>query len=203
MRLGVLQDNGGATFTRALGSGSFAIDQGDSFGLSTDQRGFLRGLDSPQNTTTTGGDGTDIGAFELNPFQGSGLDTDGDGMPDDFETFYGVTDPNADDDGDGRTNLQEFRDGTDPRNDSSFLLKILAIERSGSDIVVRFSGVAGKTFRLERTLDLANPASSFERISGVPDRTPDITGPTEIIDPGAVGLGKAFYRMRLCAGDCE
>ncbi len=45
-------------------------------------------------------------------------DTDGDGMPDDWENFYN-TDPYTDDgagdlDGDGVTNLDEFTDGTNP-----------------------------------------------------------------------------------------
>jgi len=67
------------------------------------------------------------------------LDTDGDGIPDDMEATYNTdpmlfssgnngipdgwwisygmspySDPNADPDGDGRSNYQEFMDGTDP-----------------------------------------------------------------------------------------
>ena len=65
--LGVLQDNGGPTFTRALLSGSPAIDKGHSSGSATDQRGpgFPRTFDDPAITNASGGDGTDIGAFEL------------------------------------------------------------------------------------------------------------------------------------------
>ncbi len=43
-------------------------------------------------------------------------DTDGDGMPDDWEGRYGVDDPNADPDNDGLTNLQEYQKDTDPTN---------------------------------------------------------------------------------------
>ena len=64
-RLGPLQDNGGLTFTMALLPGSPAIDQGVSQGLSTDQRGMPRTADQPNITNASGGDGTDIGAFEL------------------------------------------------------------------------------------------------------------------------------------------
>ncbi len=65
--LGPLQDNGGPTFTHALLTGSPAIDQGKNFSASTtDQRGtgFARTVDLgfPK---PTGGDGTDIGSFEV------------------------------------------------------------------------------------------------------------------------------------------
>jgi CSLREA domain-containing protein len=62
-----LQDNGGSTPTIALLAGSPAIDQGTSNGLSTDQRGsgFGRTFDNPNVPNAGGGDGTDIGAFEL------------------------------------------------------------------------------------------------------------------------------------------
>ena len=40
-------------------------------------------------------------------------DTDGDGMPDNYEAAHpGATDPNGDNDGDGLTNLQEMFAGT-------------------------------------------------------------------------------------------
>jgi len=45
--------------------GSPAIDQGVSQGLSTDQRGMPRTADQPNISNASGGDGTDIGAFEL------------------------------------------------------------------------------------------------------------------------------------------
>ncbi|XOV86948.1 MAG: C13 family peptidase [Pseudomonadota bacterium] len=45
-------------------------------------------------------------------------DTDGDGLPDDYELQYGlnvlVDDASADLDSDGKTNLQEYREGTEP-----------------------------------------------------------------------------------------
>lgn len=65
--LGPLQDNGGPTLTCALLWGSPAIDKGKAFGLSTDQRGQPRPFDFASMTNATGGDGSDIGAFELNP----------------------------------------------------------------------------------------------------------------------------------------
>ena len=66
-----LQSNGGPTSTIALVLGSPAIDKGTSMGLSvnltTDQRGagFPRVFDDSAVGNAVGGDGTDIGAFEL------------------------------------------------------------------------------------------------------------------------------------------
>jgi hypothetical protein len=64
--LSPLQDNGGPTFTHALLPGSPAIDKGKNFSVSaTDQRGHPRTYDNPIIPNAVGGDGTDIGAFEL------------------------------------------------------------------------------------------------------------------------------------------
>ncbi|MGE0246926.1 MAG: choice-of-anchor Q domain-containing protein, partial [Pyrinomonadaceae bacterium] len=64
--LAALADNGGTTPTRSLNFGSPAIDKGNAFGLTTDQRGtgFARTFDDPGIGNASGGDGTDIGAFE-------------------------------------------------------------------------------------------------------------------------------------------
>ena len=64
-QLGQLQNNGGATETMALLANSPAIDQGKRFELTTDQRGNERPFDAATIANATGGDGSDIGAFEL------------------------------------------------------------------------------------------------------------------------------------------
>ena len=71
LKLGPLQDNGGATPTMAPQCGSVAIDKGIANSLSTDQRGagFARTVDDP--TIADAADGTDVGAFELQPTCGS------------------------------------------------------------------------------------------------------------------------------------
>jgi hypothetical protein len=65
-KLGPLQFNGWPTPTMTPGPGSAAIDNGNSFGISTDQRGltrpsFIRWPGSPPPP----GDGSDIGAIEV------------------------------------------------------------------------------------------------------------------------------------------
>jgi hypothetical protein len=62
--LAPLADNGGPTYTHALLPGSPAIDAGNSFDLSGDQRGYTRPVDMPGIANAS--DGADIGAYEFN-----------------------------------------------------------------------------------------------------------------------------------------
>lgn len=62
-----LGNYGGPTPTMPPASGSTAIDQGRSFGITTDQRGRPRAFDNPTIINATLGDGTDIGAVEVGP----------------------------------------------------------------------------------------------------------------------------------------
>ena len=63
--LNPLADNGGCTFTHRLLTGSPAIDKGKSFGNTIDQRGASRPFDFASIANMAGGDGSDVGAFEL------------------------------------------------------------------------------------------------------------------------------------------
>jgi glucose/arabinose dehydrogenase len=71
-------------------------------------------------------------------------DSNSNGLPDYFEAAFGVTDPGSDPDADGKTNLQEFQDGTHPNNkpaytryfaegaNSSFFSTAIAIANPGA-----------------------------------------------------------------------
>ena len=76
-QLGLLQNNGGPTRTHAVPANSPAVDCGrDAFNTFIDQRGlgFPRPVDQPgrANSSATGADGSDIGAFELQGSSASG-----------------------------------------------------------------------------------------------------------------------------------
>jgi CSLREA domain-containing protein len=60
-----LANNGGPTPTHALGAASIAIDAGDSSGATNDQTGSPRPCDLATVANAAGGDGADIGAFEV------------------------------------------------------------------------------------------------------------------------------------------
>jgi len=49
------------------------------------------------------------------------IDADADGLPDGWETFYAVSEPSDDADNDGMTNYDEFRAGTNPRDEDDRL----------------------------------------------------------------------------------
>jgi len=71
-QLGPVAANGGSVPTQALSASSPALDKGAAFGLANDGRGLPRPLDCPQiaNSAGAGADGSDIGAFELQPASG-------------------------------------------------------------------------------------------------------------------------------------
>jgi CSLREA domain-containing protein len=137
-KLGPLADLGGPTPTHALWFDSPAIDAGHSSGLTTDQRGLPRPIDSPDIANADSGDGSDIGAYEA--------------------------DPN---------------------------LRIMAIEKVGSDIRLRFNTVLGRTYQVESEDNLDNSWTVL---------TTNIIGDgssVQAIDAGAANLPKRFYRAVL------
>jgi len=62
--LNPLGNEGGPTLTHRLLTGSPALDKGNSFGSTTDQRGNPRPVDQPSIPPASGGDNSDIGAYE-------------------------------------------------------------------------------------------------------------------------------------------
>ena len=79
------------------------------------------------------------------------LDSDHDGMPDEWERMHGlnplVNDADGDLDGDGLTNLQEFNAGTLPEKpDSVFRARYTAV--SGAPARLSWSSIPGKTYRV-------------------------------------------------------
>jgi hypothetical protein len=87
-------------------------------------------------------------------------DTDGDGLPDAWETSYMLNpfwagDVALDSHGDGHTNWQEFRAGTSPRAKESHLK--VALTGIGAGVVLEFVALANKTYTVQHTDSLANP----------------------------------------------
>ena len=90
------------------------------------------------------------------------VDSDHDGMPDDYELAHGTNpnnpnDASLDSDGDGFTNLQEYFAGTNPADPTS-ARRITSITRNGGDFDVTFTTVLAKRYRVESRIDLLSGA---------------------------------------------
>jgi alpha-galactosidase len=104
---------------------------------------------------------------------------------------------NADPDGDGWTNAQEFAAGTDPNNRAS-VLKISQTLAGGNDMLVSFPTVAGKIYRLEYSGTLQSGSWNTVRANGVPQDNINGTGSTvQITDTGGAAQPKRFYRIAV------
>ncbi len=126
----------------------------------------------------------------VNPLSVVNPDTDADGMPDAWETTYGLTvgtnDAAADLDKDGTGNQAEFRLGLIPNSGSSFF----KASANATTHQVAWQGVAGLSFTIQRSPTLA--AGSWSDLATVTG----VDGANTWTDPSPLG-GKAFYRVIL------
>ena len=96
-------------------------------------------------------------------------DADADGMPDDWETDHGLdpadsNDAQADPDGDGATNLEEFMAGTDPRLAESVLA--LVVVESEAGLVLRFQAAPNRGYTIQERVSMGD--GSWTRVSDFP-----------------------------------
>ncbi|TAL06175.1 MAG: metallophosphoesterase family protein [Verrucomicrobia bacterium] len=75
------------------------------------------------------------------------LDANTNGLPDAWESFYSVSDPAADPDGDGVSNLQEYYAGTNPTNALSWL-HITQLTGGGGSYQLVWSAIGGTRYRV-------------------------------------------------------
>ena len=89
------------------------------------------------------------------------LDADADGMPDSWEMAYGLNtstnDASEDVDGDGLTNYEEFRAGTNPTNGASVLTVDYPALWSASNMTVSWQSVSGKVYSIYGSTNLLSP----------------------------------------------
>ena len=207
--LGVLANNGGQTNTHALMTGSPAIDQGNAFGVTTDQRGTARPFDDAGITNASGGDGSDIGAFELTPIDFGDAPTNAQSgfaasYPDashaaggprlgaliDFEL---AEQPTANADGDDTTGGSDDEDGV--TFNTATLLR-LASSATTASVTVNVTNAAGKLdawIDFNRDGDWADTGEQVftSQVVTVGDNVLSFT------IPSGTDLGATFARFRL------
>lgn len=123
------------------------------------------------------------------------IDTDGDGMPNDWESqYFGSTtgaSPDADSDGDSVSNYDEFVAGTNPLNPTDHVSPLSA-SYEGTTVTLTFRTVPLKRYQVEYTDDLAAGSwASLGNIRAADSNTlivSDIPGP---------GVTRRFYRLRV------
>jgi hypothetical protein len=127
-------------------------------------------------------------------------DTDGDGLPDSWETLYGF-DPNVrgdellDFDGDGDSNLSEYLSGTLPTDNRS-LLEISGLEvtgPAGRDLKLTWSAVPGQRYRVLTATDLKT--GQWTDLTPIPLSTDGTSGTFTHVD--AFLPAARFYRVEL------
>ncbi len=121
------------------------------------------------------------------------LDSDNDGIPDDWEDAHNLskTDPNdaaLDADGDGLTNLQEYLAGTDPQFTGSTLKMQIAL--GGTNALVTFGAASNKTYTV-LVRDTLSTNTGWQRFLDLPSTNSNRT----VILTNAPTQPSRFYRV--------
>jgi autotransporter-associated beta strand protein len=118
-------------------------------------------------------------------------------IADDFEAWkarYGITDPNADADGDGQSNYSEYLAGTNPTNAAS-VFRILGtkINPDGS-VALTWSSIGGKRYRVQYANNAAGP---FTEITRDADTETDSASPGQTSTQSFIETPPATNTVRL------
>jgi hypothetical protein len=119
------------------------------------------------------------------------LDSDLDGLPDDFEALYQVDDPSIDHDGDGLSTYAEFLLGTNPREASSGLTTI-SVELRENTLTWQVSPELPDFV----TLEAAVSPDAQDWIS-IPFTTQDDGAATTLTAPLNSSNQRRFFRLRF------
>ena len=148
-------------------------------------------------TATASDPSGNTSGFSMCSLVPAGLDSDGDGMSDDFDQqhFGHPTngDPSADADGDGMNNLNEHRAGTHPKNAASVLRILSSVRNADGSATLTFSSVSGKRYRAEYS-SVFGTGGTWRPLQTNIDGT---GGNIPVTDTGALFEPRRFYRVLL------
>lgn len=151
--------------------------------LRADDSGVTSDVDTNNNTSS----------FAVNLW----IDSDGDGMPDGYEAQYAfLSSTNAADalldyDGDGLSNLAEYRAGTAP-NDPLSYLRMTGVGVDGTNgVLVAWGSATNKLYTVQRSSNLAQAFTNLvEHILSTPPEN-------VFLDQTATDGAAQFYRVKL------
>jgi len=182
-----LRDSGYSTLGEVNYSGGWADLTAEYIPESGDQFIYIGGVDS----------GIDIYVDDFRVYQEGGSvnpdDTDADGMLDSWETTYfgGLGEsPSGDHDGDGVSNLVEYRTGTDPAIGYLSYFHIYYKSFSGGNTNIGWIGSTDKLYRVLGTTDLSG---SWEVLG---EALPNLSG-LEYFTESNLGEPNKFYKIEI------
>lgn len=124
------------------------------------------------------------------------VDSDGDGLADAWEMqHFGSlgANPGDDPDGDGMSNLREFRAGTNPTDPSS-LFELVEISKGPNGISVRWSSQPERSYRVRRSTSLLKAPAQYDIVQAGLVATPPMN---EFIDTTAGNGAHFFYLIEV------
>ncbi|MHB9007932.1 MAG: hypothetical protein ACYDC1_13475 [Limisphaerales bacterium] len=124
------------------------------------------------------------------------VDADGDGMADDWELLHfgpGGANPGDDLDGDGMSNLREYRAGTNPSDERS-RFEVVEVTAGPSGLTVRWSSEAGRSYRIRRSPTLLATPSGYGVLQSGIVATPPLN---QLLDTTAGDGDQFFYLIEL------
>jgi hypothetical protein len=197
LNLGPLVNNGGPTPTHALLAGSIAIDKGHSSASTADQRGLTRPCDLASVANATGGDGADVGAFEV---QGACAGTNTDPVAN-ADTLTAAEDS-------GANAVNVLANDTDAEGDT---LTINAVTQGAHGLVVITGGGTGLTYSptpdfngsdaFTYTIDDGNGGTATGNVSVVV--TPVNDDPDAVNDSATVNEDTSNNTISVLANDTD
>lgn len=136
-------------------------------------------------------------------------DSNANGLPDAWEAAYGVNQPDADADGDGRSNLDEYLANTNPTNAASVFEILSSLRQTNGHFKLIWSSVGGTRYRVQ--FGDGNALSSFggvftdivRQLTNEMDAAPYGLGATQsftddfTLTGGPPTNGARHYRVRL------